>query len=328
MRNIWRAGLVGLVFIVSMVVGYGVHWKLSRVKLPEGQRYFSPVPTQSQQQFLNIWQYLNAEILGRGVTKTLVDSDGCSQWGVEAKGWLAYDLTQDEILCGNKIDEARPIASITKLMTAVVGMEFAGGVDQRIRIGPEAAAVGEASMHLTKGEVLTVKELMYGMLLRSGNDAAEALAQGVGQRRSMFIQLMNQKAKELGMKQTEFVNPTGLDEDNGRANLSSPLDLAVLVKYIIKEHKEIVNICGTSEIRLPATNEHKFYYLVSQLGLEQTYPGMKGLKPGNSDYAGLTLVGLAEDGGREVVAVLLDSPSPREDVRKLFDRAFGQNYYY
>lgn len=242
---------------------------------------------------------------------------------IEAKAAAVVDFETNELIFAKNIDESLPIASLTKIMTALLALEY-GDLEQKIEISKEAAETGEAYMGVEAGEKLRLEELLYGLLLPSGNDAAEAIAQGLAGERAVFIKAMNRKAEMLGLANTLYVNSSGLDEDDGRLSKSSVRDLVLLSHYAWTKFPKFREIVGTKEWEIAATSEHKSYSLKHTLGLEETYPKMKGIKPGNTEAAGYCLVGLAEQKGHEVLVVLLNTPSPKNEVVVLFDWAFNK----
>lgn len=242
---------------------------------------------------------------------------------VRAKAAVVVDFKTDKIILAKNLHQKLPIASLTKIMTAIMVLEYAD-LEQEVVVSAKAAHVGEAFMGLEAGEKLKLIDLLYGLLLPSGNDAAEVMAEGLAGRNEVFVYLMNKKAAELGLEKTEFVNPTGLDEDEGKVSQSTAYGLAILSHYAWTNFEKFREIVGTKEWEIPKTSEHKSYYLENALGLDETYPGMKGIKPGNTWEAGYCLLGLAEKDGREILVVLLDSPSPKNEVVELFDWAFGK----
>jgi D-alanyl-D-alanine carboxypeptidase len=160
-------------------------------------------------------------------------------------------------------------------------------------------------MGLTPGERLTVRDLLYGVFLMSGNDAAETLASAVTSR-ATFIADMNAKAYRLGLRTTHFTNPTGLDQ---AGHYSSAYDLAIASMYLESHYGSIVSIAATPSINIAATASHKAYKLVSIDKLLFTYPGVYGLKTGWTDAALGCLITTAYRGGHHILAVMLGAPA-------------------
>ncbi len=216
--------------------------------------------------------------------------------------------------------EKLPIASLVKVMTVLIALEHRG-MDYKYTVFQSAADMEPDKMLLIAGEKLTLKELLSGIFLVSANDAAEVLAQGSVTSREEFLKLMNDKAKQLGMMDTYYANPTGLDEDSNNS-YSSAYDLAILTRYLIKHYPEVVEISKTEHIYLPVTSEHQDYDMYSGINLLTTYPGVIGFKTGYTPEAGLTLITLAQKGSEEVIGVLLGSGDRRDEARELLDYSF------
>jgi serine-type D-Ala-D-Ala carboxypeptidase (penicillin-binding protein 5/6) len=175
-------------------------------------------------------------------------------------------------------------------------------------------------MGLSPGEVLTVRDLLYGIFLVSANDAAETLAR-VFTSRDRFIELMNEKAAALGMLDSRFTNPTGLDDPGLR---SSAYDLAVAAVAVASRYPALLALAGLREQDLPATDTHKEFSLRTLIKLVSVYPGATGLKTGYTDDAGYCLVGTATRGDRHLAVALLDSDlSLTVDATRLLDYGFG-----
>jgi D-alanyl-D-alanine carboxypeptidase len=235
---------------------------------------------------------------------------------------VLLDLDTDELLWARDEHAARPPASLTKLVTVMVAMDLAGSLDRELTVPPAATQVEPDStvMGLTAGEAVTVRDLMYGIFLVSGNDAAETLASALGDR-ARFLQLMDEKAAELGMTDSHFSNPTGLDDPGLR---SSAYDLAVATIALVTRYPELLPIAATKDVVLPQTAAHPEFDLHSLIKLVATYPGATGLKTGYTDDAGYCLVGTAVRGGRHLAVVLLGEDTQLTvDAAHLLDFGFA-----
>jgi D-alanyl-D-alanine carboxypeptidase (penicillin-binding protein 5/6) len=239
---------------------------------------------------------------------------------LSARAAYFVDIDSGEVLYQKNIHQQMPIASLTKIMTAVVTLENKKFTDV-ISISQRAAAMEPDHMLLLAGEKLTVEELLYGVFLVSANDAAEALAENVAGSRDTFIALMNSTAVQLGMKNTKFINPTGLQEDD-RQQYSSAYDVALMSRYAIKHFPKLVEISSTPHMYLPQTATHQDYDLYSGINLLTTYSGVLGFKTGYTPEAGLTLVTLAKRDGHQVLGVILSSENRREEAREMLDYSF------
>src|SRR3989344_5830131 len=230
------------------------------------------------------------------------------------------DSKDGTILYSKNINEKLPIASLAKVMTVLISLEHKKMEDD-FTISKRATEMEPDEMILLPEETLTLKELLYGIFLVSANDAAEVLAESVTGNRDEFIKLMNKKAKQLGMENSYFANPTGLDEDDNNS-FSSAYDLAILARFLIHHYPEVVEISKTPYIFIPETESHQSYEMWSGINLLTTYPGVVGFKTGYTPDAGLTLITLARIDGHEVIGVLLGSEARRDEARELLDYSF------
>jgi D-alanyl-D-alanine carboxypeptidase (penicillin-binding protein 5/6) len=218
---------------------------------------------------------------------------------VSARAYLVQNGVSGEVLAHRHDRERLPIASITKLMTVLVTLQHVK-LDEVVTVGRGAAAVGESSIYLQKGDQLTVRELVEAALIQSANDAAVALAEYVGGTQSAFVAMMNAEARRLGLRDTHFANPDGLD---AAGHYSSAHDVTRLARIAMKNKvvREIVDE-RTAEIsggrRLTTWND-----------LLGTYPGVFGVKTGHTTAAGWSEVAAARSHGVTVYATILGSPA-------------------
>ncbi len=218
-----------------------------------------------------------------------------------------------DVLYEKNADERMLIASITKIMTAIVVIENAD-LDEQIVIKPEWSAIEGSSMYADPGQSYTVRELLYGMMLNSGNDAAAALACTLCGDESAFADKMNEKARELGLENTSFRNPHGLDADG---HYSTARDMARLTACCM-ENESFKSIVSTNCAVIKGVT----YYNHNRLLRE--YPDCIGVKTGYTIAAGRTLVSCAERGGMRLVCVTLNAPDDWNDHKYLLDRAFSE----
>ena len=220
-------------------------------------------------------------------------------------GQAAYlvDIDARQVLWARDPETSRAPASLTKLITAMVALDDAGSLDHVVQVTPEATQVVPSVMGLTAGEKLTVRDLLYGMFLDSGNDAAEALASGLVPR-DRFIRQMNQKAKSIGLTASHFVNPSGLDAPG---HGMSAHDLAHTAAYLDTYYPDLAAIAATRDVAIPATATHKAFYPHNLNRLLSTYSGATGLKTGLTDNAGGCMLATATRNGRHLVAVVLNA---------------------
>jgi D-alanyl-D-alanine carboxypeptidase (penicillin-binding protein 5/6) len=237
---------------------------------------------------------------------------------VTAQGAIVIDRDTQQILYAKNPDSRRPPASIMKIVTAMVALDIAkpGLV---IGVSRDAANMEPNRMGLSYGEQVSVNDLLYGLLLDSGNDAAEALADGLPGGRDAFLRRMNEKAASLGLKNTHFVEPAGLDDDN----YTTPYDMAVLADTALTGYPTIRNIVSTKEIAIPGNASHKWFKPTNLNDLLWDYPGTYGMKVGYTDAADYTIILAGQKNGHNVLMVLLGSDHHFTEGRKLFDWAYS-----
>lgn len=267
-------------------------------------------PILNGEKVLGVNQWLPKQALGGNINAPQIS----------ANSGLFIGTKTGQILYEKNIHDRLPIASLVKVMTVLIALEHKKMDDQFV-VSQHAANMEPDKMLLIEGEKLTLKELLDGIFLISANDAAEVLAEGTTGDRSGFIKLMNDKAKQLGMKDTFYVNPTGLDEDDHNS-YSTVYDLAILTRFLIRLYPEVVDISKSEHIYLPITSNHQDYDMYTGINLVSTYPGVVGFKTGYTPEAGLTLITLARKNGHEVIGVLLGSGDRRDEARELLDYSF------
>lgn len=234
---------------------------------------------------------------------------------ISAKSALVYDITANKVLYEKNPKQKLPMASITKIMTAVVALENKKP-DDRYFVSKEDL-VGENSMGLSEGESFSLKELLYGLILVSGNDAAETLATNYKGGRTAFIKAMNNKAKALGLSDTNFTNPTGLEGDGEQ--YSTSYDLIVITEYILTKFPLFREVVSTFSYTIEQTDTHKAFYLENETNLLTSYPGVKGVKTGYTPEAGFCLVTYLDYKGHQIIGVILGSQNRREEMKELLD---------
>lgn len=211
-------------------------------------------------------------------------------------------------------------ASLTKVITALVALDSMR-LDQEVAVPASINQLpwDSTRMGLRVGEQLTVRELLYGLFLNSGNDAAITLAEAV-MPRAAFVGRMNAKAVALGMTDTHFVNPIGLDDP---AHVTSAADLAMAASELRSRYPDVAAIATVQRITLPATATHHAYPLYNLNDLIRTYPGATGLKTGWTGHAGGCLIATATRDGRHLLVVVLGSPAVFEEAAALLDYGWG-----
>lgn len=231
---------------------------------------------------------------------------------------IVIDLTAGQILFQQDATSRYPEASLTKMMTAMVAADLAP-MDTMVTVPEAATQVEPNHMGISTGEQLTLRELLDGMLLDSGNDAAEAIAMGLIDR-STFIDFMNQKASQLHLRQTHFTNPSGLDD---AGHYSSAYDLAVMGAALLQDYPDLRTIVGTKSVSIYATAQHKAFNPTNIDRLLWTYPGAIGIKPGYTGAANYCLAAAATRNGRTILVVVLDSTQHFTDAATLLDFGFA-----
>ena len=238
-------------------------------------------------------------------------------YGTSATSAILMDTDSGRIIYQKDIHNVRSVASISKIMTAIVAIE-SGKLDEIVIIGDEINSAYGSGIYIKVGEELTLRALVYGLMLRSGNDAALAIAHFVGGSVDNFVNLMNNQAKQIGMTQTTFNNPSGLDQEKG--NYSTAYDMALLTKYAM-QNPEFKTIVGTKKYELK-TNLN--YYLWNNKNkLLTTYKYATGGKTGFTTKAKRTLVTTASKNNVNLVAVTLNDGNDFEDHKNLFEEAFN-----
>ena len=236
---------------------------------------------------------------------------------IKGRAAIVVDLTSGQILYQQDQGTRYADASLTKMMTAMVAADLVP-LDTVITVPDAATQVEPNHMGISTGEKLTVRELIDGMMLDSGNDAAEALAMGITDR-AAFITFMNQKAVAVHLRATHFTNPSGLDETD---HYSSAYDLAVIGATLLADYPELRAIVGSKQISIYATPQHKAFNPINIDRLLSTYPGAIGIKPGYTGAAGYCLAAAATRNGRTVLVVVLGSTQHFTDATTLLDFGF------
>lgn len=240
---------------------------------------------------------------------------------INAKSAIVIDTDSHKILYAKNEEEKLPMASLTKVMTAIMAVEHMD-TKKLITVSKNAATTGENTMGLLENEKFTLEELLYGLILNSANDSAVAIAEGVAGTEQEFVDFMNKKANLLGAKNTLFVDPNGLNKYN-KVYYSTSLDLAKIAAYSLN-YSLLKDIYQTLNKELPSSNLHGQKILENQTNLLSTYPGVKGMKTGYTEDAGLCLISLAENDGKRIIVVILGSTDRRGDGILLLDFGFNQ----
>ena len=244
-----------------------------------------------------------------------------------AKAGLLMEVSTGSILYEKNIHERVSVASMTKMMGMILIMEALEDgkirLDEKVTVSKNASNMGGSQIWLSEGEEILVSDLIKGIMMASANDGIVCMAERIGGTEEKFVLMMNEKAKSLGLKDTNFVNPTGLDEDN---HYSSAYDMALIAKELMK-HEDIFKYTSIYEdyLRKGTKNE---YWLVNTNKLIKTYNGADGLKTGMTDAAGYCMAVTAKRDGMRLLAIVLGEENGKvrnQETTELLD--YGFNLY-
>lgn len=237
---------------------------------------------------------------------------------IKAKAALVMDYDTGLILYGKDIYEKLPIASLTKIMTAIIILEH-HELSEVVTIESDFAGLEGVRIWLRKWEKLTVEDLLKALLIPSAGDAAIALAEYHSGSVEAFVKEMNERAKELNLIHTRFINPIGLDAEG---HYSSAYDLAILSKYAL-HFQAFRNVVKMDEALISSVDDKFKHQLNSTNYLLNSYLDIQGVKTGTTDGAGQSLINLARnEQGREVIAILLNSPARFQENKSMIDWTF------
>lgn len=238
--------------------------------------------------------------------------------GDSARSAVLIEAASGEIIFSKDENTRRGMASTTKIMTAIVAIENSS-LDKVVNIRKEAVGVEGSSIYLTEGEKITMRDLLYALMLQSANDAAAAIAYEVAGSIDGFADMMNKKAEELGLTNTHFDNPHGLDGDT---HYTTAYELAVIAAYALK-NETFRTIVSTVKKSAPANEKHVSRLFVNHNRLLRTYDDVIGVKTGFTKKCGRTLVSAAERDGLRLICVTLDDGNDWKDHREMLDYGFS-----
>lgn len=236
---------------------------------------------------------------------------------VTAESAILMDAYTGQVLYEKNAYQPRPPASTTKIATALIALEM-GELDKIVTVSQRAATTGESSMHLVAGERLTLRQLLTGALVRSGNDACVAIAEHLAGSENVFARLVTNRVSFLGARDTFFINSNGLP---ARGHLSSAYDLALITRYALL-NPIFCKIVGTRATIIHGQNNW-VYSLVNTNKLLWDYPGANGVKTGTTSEAGQCLVASATRNGKCLISVVLHSDNRYNDSIKLLEFGFN-----
>ncbi|WP_332692458.1 D-alanyl-D-alanine carboxypeptidase family protein [Halalkalibacter lacteus] len=244
----------------------------------------------------------------------------------KASSAILIERDTGEVMFEKNSHEKLPPASMTKIMTLLLIMEAIdkGSIayDDTVRTSEYAASMGGSQIFLEPGEEMSVSDMLKAIAVASGNDATVAMAEHIAGTEEEFVAIMNDKAKELGLKNTNFMNTNGLPADN---HYTTAYDLAMISKELLK-YDEITKYTGIYEDYLRADTDNKFW-LVNTNKLVKFYPGVDGLKTGYTREAMYCLTATAEKNDMRVITVIMGAPTPKErnaQITSMLDYAFNQ----
>lgn len=240
---------------------------------------------------------------------------------VKAPIAIVTDALTGQVLYERNAHARRPVASTTKIMTAILVIENAKDLDAVVTVGAAPSKAPFTSLHLAPGEQVTVRNLLSALLIRSANDTAVALAEYIGGTMEGFARMMNDKAKRMGLKDTHFVNPNGLYVPG---HYSSAYDLALMARYAMR-YPVFNEIVATRRMRIERSINKQDVLVQSHAKFLKSYEGADGVKSGYTREAGHCFVGSATHGGWRLVSVVLKSPDSQGDTTALMDYGF-KNY--
>ncbi|WP_445670186.1 D-alanyl-D-alanine carboxypeptidase family protein [Paenibacillus sp. PL2-23] len=243
---------------------------------------------------------------------------------------ILMDAESGTVIFEKNSHDKLPPASITKIMTLLLIMEALDDgtikLTDKVQTSENAASMGGSQIFLEPGEEMTVEEMIKGIALASGNDASVAMAEKLGGTEQNFVAMMNEKAKQLGMNDTHFVNPNGLPVEG---HFSSAHDIAVMSRELLK-HKEVTQYTGMYQDYLRKTSDKPFW-LVNTNKLVRFYSGADGLKTGFTSEAKYCLSATAKRDNLRIIAVVMGEPTTKQrntEVSQMFDYGFAQYMNY
>lgn len=237
-----------------------------------------------------------------------------------AKGMVVLEGNTNTILYGKNEHERMPMASTTKIVTAILAIENCNDLDKKIKISEKAIGIEGTSIYIKSGEELSMRDLLYGLILASGNDCAVAIAESLGGEEK-FVELMNEFAISLGLNNTHFDNPHGLDSDT---HYTSAYDLAIMTSYALKNDvfREIV---ATERMVIPKNDIYQARYLKHKNKLLFLEENCIGVKTGFTDNAGRCLVNAHEENNMQIISIVLNCQPMFEECKRLTDISL-ENY--
>lgn len=266
-----------------------------------------------------IYPLLSAAVLLSGVQPLYVlNADCAAEPEISAKAAVLISADTGEVIYSLNSGEKLPMASTTKIMTALLCLE-SGDLGEEFTVDSEAIKVEGSSMGLQEGDTVTMYALCCGMLLPSGNDAANAAAVRIAGSIPAFVELMNDRAREIGLSHTFFATPSGLE---GEGHGSSAYDMALLAREALR-NEDFRSICSQTDIKVSFGAPPYDRWLKNTNKLLDRYEGTYGVKTGFTDEAGRCLVSACERDGKDLICVTLNDRSDWQDHAALYDHGFA-----
>lgn len=237
---------------------------------------------------------------------------------ISAQNAIMIEANSGEVLYEKNAEGKAYPASITKIMTALLAIEN-GTLDKKVKVSENASGVEGSSIYLEPGEKISLRDLVYGLMLRSGNDAAIAISEEIGGSTSNFVIMMNKRARELGAFNTHFTNPNGLHDPD---HYTTAKDMALIAMAAMKnaDFKEV----AATKSWVTERGEGKYNYFYNKNKVVYQYTGGTGIKIGYTKAAGRTLVASSQRNGMELICVVMNAPDWFQDTYKLMDYAYSQ----
>ncbi len=246
-----------------------------------------------------------------------------SEVGVSAGQAILIDGETGKVLFEKSVDEKAYPASTTKIMTALITLEtlekHSSPIEQKIKVPQIAEGVEGSSLYLKAGEEISIKDLLYGLMLVSGNDAAVALAEIIGGSQENFVKMMNEKAEEIGCDNTNFVNPNGLFDEN---HYTTVRDMAAIA-YEAMKNPTFREIAATKTWKAQREDSDYITFYNKNKTVHE-FDGGSGIKIGYTKSSGRTLVASAQRGEKSVICVVMSAPDWFNDAYRLMEYGFNQ----
>lgn len=239
---------------------------------------------------------------------------------ISAQSYIVIDKESNRVLEGSNYKDSHLIASTSKIMTALIALEQ-GDLRSKVIVDKDVLKAYGSNIYIEMNEEITLEDLLYGLMLRSGNDAAIEIANTIAGSMDNFVGLMNNKAKDLGMNNTNFINSSGLEDETGNGNTSTAYDMAILMSYALN-NKEFRKIIGTK--RYTTKTNYKTYDWYNKNKLLNNYEYCIGGKTGFTKKARRTLVTAAKKEDKTVVIVTLNDGNDFQDHEDLYEKTFNR----